>query len=74
MPGAMDLGVADNRKRAGHELAAQIAIALLADTAKAVLASTGVLLRLTVDQPVRRSPNDPHSDITPHESILALPR
>src|SRR5665213_1201171 len=38
MLGAIDLGVADDGKRAGHEQAAQIAITLLADTAEPVLA------------------------------------
>ena len=33
MFGAMDLGVADDRERAGHEQAAQIAITLFADAA-----------------------------------------
>src|SRR6266481_399589 len=45
MLGAMDLGVADNGERTGHEQAAQIAVTLLADPAKPVLAPTGVLLR-----------------------------
>src|SRR6516164_6439618 len=45
MPSAMDLGIADHGERAGREQAAQIAIALLADTAKLVLAPTRVLLR-----------------------------
>ena len=39
MLGAMDLGVADDGERAGHEQAAQIAVALFADTAEPVLAS-----------------------------------
>ena len=38
MPGAMDLGIADHSERASREQAAQIAIALFADTAKLVLA------------------------------------
>ena len=38
MPGAMDLGIADHGERACREQPAQIAIALLADTAKPVLA------------------------------------
>src|SRR5664279_1168603 len=38
MPGAIDLGIADDGQRAGHEQAAQIAIALLADTTEPVLA------------------------------------
>jgi hypothetical protein len=45
MFGAMDLGVADDRKRAGHEQAAQIAVTLLTYIAEPVLASTGVLFR-----------------------------
>src|SRR5450631_2634778 len=42
--GAMDLGVTDDRKCAGHEQATQIAITLFADIAEPVLASTRVLL------------------------------
>ena len=38
MLGAMDLGVADNGERTGHKQAAQIAVTLLADPAKPVLA------------------------------------
>src|SRR6266508_3217542 len=45
MLGAMDLGIADNGECAGSKQAAQIAIALLADTAELVLAPTRVLLR-----------------------------
>src|SRR5450756_639845 len=45
MFGAMDLGIADDSERAGHEQAAQIAVTLLADTAEPVLASARVLLR-----------------------------
>ena len=45
MFGAMDLGVTDDRKRAGHKQAAQIAITLFAYIAEPVLASTRVLLR-----------------------------
>src|ERR1035437_3644974 len=45
MLGAMDLGIADDSERAGHEQAAQIAIALLADTAEPVLAPARVLFR-----------------------------
>ena len=40
MFGAMDLGVTDDRKRAGHKQAAQIAITLLAYIAEPLLAST----------------------------------
>src|ERR1700690_3522855 len=36
--GAIDLGIANDGQRAGHEQAAQIAIALLTDTAEPVLA------------------------------------
>jgi hypothetical protein len=39
MSDAMDLGVTDDRKRAGHEQAAQIAVTLLAYIAEPVLAS-----------------------------------
>jgi hypothetical protein len=45
MFGAMDLGVTDHSKRAGGEQAAQIAIALFADTAELFPAPTRVLLR-----------------------------
>ena len=40
MFGAMDLGVTDDRKRAGHKQAAQIAITLFAYIAEPVLAPT----------------------------------
>ena len=39
MLGAMDFGIANDRQRASHEQAAQIAVTLLADTAEPVLAS-----------------------------------
>src|SRR5688572_28096347 len=42
--GAVDLGIADHRERAGHEQAAQIAIALFADTTEPVLATARALL------------------------------
>ena len=42
---AMDLGIADDGERTGGEQAAQIAIALLADTTELVLAPARVLLR-----------------------------
>jgi hypothetical protein len=45
MLSAMDLGIADDGERAGHEQAAQIAIALLADTSELVLAPARMLLR-----------------------------
>lgn len=45
MIGAMDPGIADHGERASREQAAQIAIDLLADTAKFVLAPARVLLR-----------------------------
>jgi hypothetical protein len=45
MPAAVDLGIANDGKRPGHEQAAQIAVALFVDTAKPVLAPTRVLLR-----------------------------
>ena len=45
MLGAVDLGVADDGECTGHEQAAQIAITLLADTSKSVLAPARVLLR-----------------------------
>jgi hypothetical protein len=38
MPGSMDLGVADDSERSGHEQAAQIAVTLFADTAEPLLA------------------------------------
>ena len=49
MLGAMDLGVADNGERAGHEQAAQIAVTLFADTAEPVPAPARVLLRYDPD-------------------------
>src|SRR5450631_2800013 len=45
MLGAMDLGVADDGERTGHEQAAQIAVTLLADTAEPVLAPARMLFR-----------------------------
>jgi hypothetical protein len=45
MLGAMDLGIADHGEGTGSEQAAQLAIALLGDTAELVLASARVLLR-----------------------------
>src|ERR1700693_2718732 len=47
--GAMDLGVTDDRKRVGHEQAAQIAVTLLAYIAEPVLASARVLFRHNTD-------------------------
>jgi hypothetical protein len=43
MPGAMDLGVANDGECAGRKQAAQVAIALFADTAELVLAAARVL-------------------------------
>ena len=43
MLGAMNLGIADDGECAGHEQAAQIAIALLADTAELVPTPARVL-------------------------------
>jgi hypothetical protein len=45
MFGAMDIGIADDGQRASGEQAAQIAIALFADTGELVLAPARVLLR-----------------------------
>ncbi len=45
MLGAVDLGVADDGQRSGHEQAAQIAVPLFADAAEPVLAPTRMLLR-----------------------------
>src|SRR5262249_35302886 len=45
MLGAIDLGVANDRKRACREQATQITVTLLADAAEPVLASTRMLLR-----------------------------
>ena len=56
MFGAMDLGIADDSERTGHEQTTQIAIALFADTTEPVLAAAGVLFR---HQP------DPGREITP---------
>src|SRR5258705_11575825 len=47
--GAMDLGVTDDRERAGHEQAAQIAVTWFADIAEPVLAATHLLLRHDTD-------------------------
>src|ERR1700676_1464722 len=47
--GSLYLVVTDDGERAGHEQAAQIAVTLLADIAKPVLASTRVLLRHDTD-------------------------
>src|ERR1039457_691964 len=44
MPGAIYLGIANDGERPGHEQAAQIAIALLTDTAEPVLAPARMLL------------------------------
>ena len=49
MFGAMDLSVTDDRKRAGHKQAAQIAVTLFADIAEPVLASARVLFRHNTD-------------------------
>jgi hypothetical protein len=49
MFGAMDLGVTDDSKRAGHEQAAKIAVTLFAYIAEPVLASTRVLFRDDTD-------------------------
>src|SRR6202790_3499795 len=49
MFGAMDLSVTDDRKRAGHKQAAQIAVTLFADIAEPVLASARVLFRDNTD-------------------------
>jgi len=40
MPGAMDLGIADDGECSGHEQAAQVAVTLFADTAEPLLAPT----------------------------------
>src|SRR5262249_58937700 len=56
MASAMDLGVADPRKGASREQAAQIAVALFADPAKLVLAPARVLLRHQPD-PGREVPS-----------------
>src|SRR5262245_7599145 len=55
MPGAMVLRIPDHGERASREQAAQIAIALLADTAEPVPAPAGVLLRHEPD-PSREVP------------------
>src|SRR5437016_1153171 len=55
MFGAMDLGIADDGERTRGEQAAQIAIALFADTAELVLAPARVLLRHKPD-PGRKIP------------------
>src|SRR6266568_6381222 len=60
MFGAMDLGIADHCQRARGEQAAQIAIALFADTAELVLTPARVLLRHEPD-PGREIPSGPES-------------
>src|SRR5271157_1229351 len=55
-PGAMDFGIADHGQRADREQAAQIAITLLAYTAKLVFAPARVLLRHEPD-PCREVPS-----------------
>jgi hypothetical protein len=55
MFGAMELGIADDGERARGEQAAQIAIALFADTVELVLAPARVLLRYEPD-PGRKIP------------------
>ena len=47
--GAVDPGIANDGERAGHEQAAQIAVALFADAAEPVLAPARVLLRYQPD-------------------------
>src|ERR1035441_436121 len=43
--GAVDLGIADDGERTGHEQAAQIAVTLFADTAEPVLTPARMLFR-----------------------------
>ena len=50
MLGTMDLGVADDGERAGHEQGPQIAVSLFADIAKPVFAPARMLLR---DEPIQ---------------------
>src|ERR1700752_560681 len=57
MPGAMDPGIADHGKRASREQAAQIAITLLTDAAKPVLAAARVLLRHEPTQAEKSRPD-----------------
>ena len=57
MPGAVDLGVANDCECAGRKQTAQIAIALFADTAELVLAAAGALLGDQAD-PGREVPPD----------------
>src|SRR6185437_6398912 len=82
MPGAMDPGIADHGERASREQAAQIAITLLADAAKPVLAAAGVLLRHEPD-PGREVPprsegpgigNTVDSAGHPHTALSPSPR
>src|SRR5258708_26538268 len=56
MFGAMDFGIADDGQRTSGEQAAQIAIALFADTAELVLAPARALLRREPD-PGRKIPS-----------------
>src|SRR5947208_470988 len=57
MHGAVDLGVADDGECAGHEQAAEIAVALFTDAAEPVLAPTRVLLRNAPDQAEKLRPD-----------------
>ncbi len=63
LPRTMDLGIADHGECACREQAAQIAIALLADTAKLVIASARVLLR--------HEPN-PGREVPPRSESLGI--
>src|SRR4030081_3257418 len=63
MFGAVDFGIADHGERAGGEQTAQVAIALLADTAELVPASARALLR---HQP------DPGREIPPGSESLRI--
>jgi len=68
MPRAKDLGIANHSERAGREQAAQIAIALLADTAKLVLASARWSQRWSRALPIPREPQ-----IAPTSLALSCP-
>jgi hypothetical protein len=57
----MDLGIANDGKRAGHEQAPQIAVALFADTSEPIFAPARVLLR---------HDTDPSREITPRSEGL----
>ena len=57
MPGAMDIGIADDGECSGHEQAAQIAIALFTDAAEPLLAPLECCLRTSPIQAEKLRPD-----------------